>query len=89
MDIYTVRDNLKQTIAGKQAWLAGFAADENVVGLVRETMIQVIEMNLDELGKILADVEKCCRQAADASWKGSVDRQSGAFDDSEINRENW
>jgi hypothetical protein len=89
MNIYTLRDNLKQTIAGKQAYLEAFKADDHEYKVVRDTIIQVIEMNLEELGKILAYVEVCCKQASDASWNGSADRQGGSFDASEYNRETW
>jgi hypothetical protein len=89
MNIYTLRDNLKTTIAGKQAYLEAFKADDHEYKAVRDAMIQVIEMNLEELHKILNDVEVCCKQASELSWKGSVDRQGGAFDASEYNRETW
>jgi hypothetical protein len=40
-------------------------------------MIQVLEMNLKELATILKDVEVCCKQATEDSWRGD-DRQMGA-----------
>ena len=89
MNIYTLRDNLKKTIEGKQAYLEAFKADDHEYKVVRESMIQYIEINLEELRKILADVEVCCKQAVEDSWKGSADRQGGSFDDSEYNRETW
>lgn len=89
MNIYTLRDNLKKTIEGKQAYLEAFKADDHEYKVVRETMIEFIEVNLGELRKILADVEVCCEQAREASWKGSADRQGGSFDASETNRETW
>ena len=43
-------------------------------------------MNLDELNKILADVEVCCNQATDQSWRDNPDRMGGQFTDEEIRR---
>jgi hypothetical protein len=85
MDIFTVRNNLKTTIAGKEEYLRAFRADDNVITIVKDTMIQVIEMNIAELKVILGDVEKCCERASADSWKGSVDRQGGSFSPDEIN----
>lgn len=86
MDIYTVRDNLKRTIAAKEQFFRGL---QGQTGLVAETTAHFLHINIDELKRLLADVEQCCKQASDASWKGSVDRQGGSFDSSEINRETW
>jgi FtsZ-binding cell division protein ZapB len=119
MNIYTVRDNLKNTIAGKEKMLAEYNKavskydDSLNVGAemaVRAT-ISFLEINIDELKRILQDVEKCVeefevlkedlseangrvrqleRQASDDSWEGSVDRMSGAFDESELRgRDGW
>jgi hypothetical protein len=89
MNIYTLRDNLKSTIEGKQQYLEDYLEHNDGMPAVKSMMIQVIEMNLEELRKILADVEVCCKQAIEDSWKGSVDRQGGSFDASEYNRETW
>ncbi len=63
MDIYTVRDNLKNTIQGKELLLAEFqsaplrgGANLEVVTVMR----QILEHNIGELNRILADVEQCC-----------------------------
>jgi len=72
MNIYTVRDNLKNTIAGKEKHLAGL--QECIRGLeamdcqddswFRATVTaEYLAINLDELRNILADVEKCCETA--------------------------
>lgn len=89
MNIQTVRDNLKNTIAGKELMLAKFQAkpadDE-----VSQVVAQFMQINLDELKRILADVEQCCqtqtKKKADDSWAGTVDHQSGAFTDEEVER---
>ena len=71
--IYTVRDNLKNTIAGKQAMLDGLKVSEKEGYFIIK---QWLEINIDELKRILQDVEKCCETATANSWIG-VDRQGG------------
>ena len=83
MNIYTVRDNLKNTIASKEQMLAekidrkehGWFNSTSEIVANRAT-IEFLEVNIDELKKILADVEKCCETATANSWVG-VDRQGG------------
>ena len=77
MDIYTVRDNLKNTIAGKEAFVARLSNTRDMTAeaaMAMEATRTMVEINLDELKKILADVEVCCQQAVVASWVGSEDR---------------
>ena len=77
MNIYTLRDNLKTTIAGKEAYLEAFSADDHEYKIIRETMIEFIEINLEELRKILTDVETCCEQAkkeASDAWQRGYDQ---------------
>ena len=85
--IYTVRDNLKRTIEGKERYLvevreardralevegAGARAEETALFFTA----QMLNENLNELRRILFDVEKCCEIATANSWIG-VDRQGG------------
>ena len=77
MNIYTVRDNLKNTIAGKEAFVARLSNTRDMTAeaaMAMEATRTMVEINLDELKKILADVEVCCHQAVVASWAGSEDR---------------
>lgn len=97
MNVYTVRDNLRNTIAGKEQLLEEYkkasliavrndTPDRKTIG----AMAGFLSVNIDELRAILADVEKCCENATAASWAGSVDRQGGAFEDFETrNRDGW
>lgn len=62
MNIYTVRDNLKNTILGKKLLLAEYNAGKDESALVRSVMTQVLKMNIDELSKILESVEICCKE---------------------------
>ena len=80
MNIYTVRDNLLRTIRGKEEMLATYReAQAKATGaedIVTYSVIRFLEVNLDELYGILNDVQVCCKQATDDSWRG-VDRQGG------------
>ena len=57
MNIYTVRDNLKRTIAGKEQYLE--SVREGGTTTVSHTISHMLNINIDELKRILADVEKC------------------------------
>jgi len=63
MNIQTVAENLRNTIKGKQAMLDGLKSTLDVrdVG-ARMALIatrEFLEINIDELKRILQDVEKC------------------------------
>ena len=56
MNIQTVAENLRNTIAGKQAMLDGLkVSDKEGYYIIK----QWLEINIDELTKILTDVEQC------------------------------
>jgi hypothetical protein len=83
MNIYTVRDNLKNTIKGKEALLEEYKK-ASLIAVRNDTpdrktiaaMAGFLSVNIDELRRILEDVEKCCERATEQSWLG-VDRQGG------------
>ncbi len=95
MNIYTVRDNLKNTIAGKEALLEEYKK-ASLIAVRNDTpdrvtigaMAGFLSTNIDELKRILKDVEQCAKQASDDSWITNPDRSGGAFTDEEINRGN-
>jgi hypothetical protein len=64
MNIFVVRDNLKNTIAGKEAYLAreneNRQSEDAHVRMVAYTVGKMLELNIDELKRILQDVEVCC-----------------------------
>ena len=83
MNIYTVRDNLKKTIAGKEKHLAGLqecirgldALDDQGDTWFRATVtVEFLAINIDELKRILADVEVCCQQHNEMSWELNPER---------------
>jgi hypothetical protein len=56
MDMNTVAENLRNTIKGKEILLASFV---NSGELGYEVIKHMLTMNIDELRRILADVEAC------------------------------
>lgn len=65
MNIATVADNLRNTIAGKEVYLntlqnrVTHPADSTVSYVVNHTTIAMLDNNIAELKKILTDVEAC------------------------------
>jgi hypothetical protein len=69
MNIQTVAENLRNTIAGKEQMLAlykeklevgnFFKKEIKVNQTAEKTTIKFLETNIDELKRILEDVEKC------------------------------
>ena len=95
MNIYTVRDNLKNTIAGKEQLLEEYKK-ASLIAVRNDTpdrvtigaMAGFLSTNIDELKRILADVEKCCEKATYDSWKENPDRMGGQFTQDEIDNAN-
>lgn len=65
MNIQTVADNLRKTIAGKEEYLSAIQKERTFVGLrdgediALRTTAQFLAINIDELKRILADMEQC------------------------------
>ena len=96
MNIQTVAANLRNTIAGKEELLAVFTKPENYDWLpqpdktARDAVNAFLKVNIDELKRILQDVEQCCEKATADSWAINPDRTGGAFTQEEIDRSsNW
>jgi hypothetical protein len=93
MNIQTVRDNLKNTIAGKAElltqWEVASTWKDSDKKLVNET-IQYLKINLEELKRILQDVEQCVAKDVEQSWRDNPDRSGGQFTQEEIdNADRW
>ena len=94
MNIQTVAQNLKNTIAGKEKYLADCNKALNVQidpldegeRMALQATVEFLKININELKVILFDVEKCCEKATADSWATNPDRSGGAFTDEEINR---
>ncbi len=95
MNIHTVASNLRKTIAGKEALLEEYKK-ASLIAVRNDTpdrvtigaMAGFLSTNIDELKRILQDVEQCCEKATADSWALNPDRSGGAFTDEEINRGN-
>ena len=80
MNIYQVRDNLKNTIAGKEKYLAecNDALDKGItstgVHIAVNTTKEFLEINIAELQRILVDVEVCCEQYSEMGWMINSER---------------
>ncbi len=83
MNIQTVASNLRNTIAGKEELLSVFTKPENYDWLpqpdktARDAVNAFLKVNIDELKRILQDVEQCAKQASDDSWITNPDRMGG------------
>jgi hypothetical protein len=55
MDVYQLRDNLKNTIKNKRELLVDISDDSS-----DDLVAQFLNINIDELERILVDVEICC-----------------------------
>jgi hypothetical protein len=58
MNIQTVKTNLEQTIAGKEQLLESYKSSPQPT-LATSTLCQMLKVNIDELKRILQDVEQC------------------------------
>lgn len=79
MNIATVARNIKNTIAGKEILLDTYQnpSVNPYPTFVKETMIQMLEINIAELKQILQDVEQCVKKESDDSWITNPDRMGG------------
>ena len=84
MNIYTVRDNLKNTIAGKEKMLKDMKfqrafGDGSWQGDIAKqaayfATVEFLEININELNRILKDVEVCCQQHTEMGWQINPER---------------
>lgn len=89
MNLSTVITNLKNTIASKELLLEGTKRQIPAVvelGRLRalQTTVEFLEINIDELKRILADVEQCVAKDVEQSWRENPDRMGGQFTQDEI-----
>lgn len=57
MNIQTLAENLRNTIAGKERHLAAMHTQTESLSSGWHAIVGMLELNIDELKKILADVE--------------------------------
>ena len=92
MNIQTVAENLRNTIAGKEKYLdevrtARCIADRRE-DIALHAVQELLKVNIDELKRILQDVEQCCEKKTYDSWKENPDRMGGQFTQDEIDNAN-
>ena len=90
MNLQTVITNLRNTIAGKEMLLDSYKnpSVNPYPKFVKEAMIDFLEVNINELKRILADVEKCVAKDVEQSWRDNPDRMGGQFTQDEIDNAN-
>ena len=92
MNIHTVAENLRNTIAGKEKLLEEYQKARKLATMAEDLALyatsETLKINIDELKRILQDVEVCCEKATQDSWALNPDRSGGAFTDEEIDRGN-
>ena len=92
MNIETVADNLRNTIAGKEKMLAevkqAVLDTQGTSHHVAATTARFLEVNIAELKRILQDVESCVAKEVEQSWRDNPDRSGGQFTEEEIDNAN-
>ena len=88
MNIQTVAENLRNTIAGKEEMLDAvkYVRDMKTGEARLKTTLYMLEINIAELKRILQDVEQCVAKDVEQSWRDNPDRSGGQFTQDEINR---
>ena len=94
MNISTVANNLRATIAGKEKALALYESRKDIPRapdnqVVMIATIEFLKINIAELKCILKDVEACCEESVYNSWAANPDRSGGSFTAEEINNQGW
>lgn len=78
MKIHEVQENLKNTIAGKEAYLAreneNRQSEDAHVRMVAYTVTKMLEVNIEELKRILQDVDKAVEQYNELGWALNPER---------------
>jgi hypothetical protein len=57
--------------------------------LVKYALAHSLEATIEELEKILADVEVCVKKESDDSWITNPDRMGGCYSEDELRNEGW
>lgn len=86
MNIQTVTNKLRATIAAKEQMLAEFEST-TLRGANLEAVFatkEILKINIAELKRILQDVEQCIEKDVEQSWRDNPDRSGGQFTQDEI-----
>ena len=63
---------------------AGARGQEMALTATRE----FLEINIGELRRILEDLNVCCKEATEQSWRDNPDRMGGQFTQDEVDNSN-
>lgn len=79
MNIYTVAQNLRNTITNKEKYLSEITkalvvSKERGEVIALDASVKFLTININELKVILFDVEKCCEQYSLMSWEINPER---------------
>lgn len=78
MKIHEIQENLRNTIKGKEVYLAreieNRQSEDAHVRMVAYTVSKMLEHNIDELKLILADVDKAVKQYNELGWTLNPER---------------
>jgi len=92
MNIQTVASNLRNTIKGKEAMLADYQEVRKLASRDEDAAlyatVSFLKVNIDELKRILGDVESCIAKDVEQSWRDNPDRSGGQFTQEEIDNAN-
>ena len=93
MNIETVAENLRDTIASKELLVAHYrkvATNQgNALDNINTAFAGFVQHNVDELRCILQDLEQCVKKESDDSWITNPDRMGGCFTEDEMRNEGW
>lgn len=92
MNIQTVAENLRNTIAGKEKYLEEVRKARSLASREEDHALfatqEFLKINIDELKRLLADVEACEARDVEQSWRDNPDRMGGQFTQEEIENAN-
>ena len=86
MNIQTVAENLRNTIAGKEIAYNEWRREQSTVG---DFACKMLDLNIKELKRILQDVEQCIAKEVEQSWRDNPDRMGGAYAEDELKETGW
>lgn len=88
MNLQTVITNLRNTIAGKEKYLAeqkeNLHSEDPHVRMMAYPVSKMLELNIAELNRILGDLVEVSVKGINLSWQQNPDRSGGQFTQDEI-----
>ena len=92
MNIQTVAENLRNTIAGKEKYLEEVRKARSLASREEDHALfatqEFLKININELNRILDDLVECEVKGIEQSWRDNPDRMGGQFTQEEIDNAN-